>query len=296
MRKAVILLIGIFLSLFIAGCSPQEAVFITSGDEISTATRFVDENGDAYGVKEIDNKPRVSAMPYTFDIAEGNVSDHVPLNKFGHNPTVAATLETVWTGSNLYPWITVADQLEILSADTDDTAGGTGARTVELFGLDADYVFIGETVSMNGTSVVTSTLTYFRIYRAIVRTAGSSGWNEGIITIRDQDTDTARALIAAQKNQTLMAIFTVPAGNTGFITSWYVGAIANKDTEFELYIRPEGEVFQVKRNIHLIGMAYSNNFDFPEVVNEKSDIEIRAMSSGGGGDVSAGFFMWYEEN
>ncbi len=293
MNKILALLL--VLSLLLSGC-----VAGTAADPVNTVldggVELKDENGVAYGVKHIGNKPRVSSMPYTFDIAEGNITDHTALNKFGHNATVAATLETVWSGSNLYPWMTTVDQLEILSADTDDVAGGTGARTVEILGLNNAYALINEIVTMNGTSVVTSSLTYLRIYRVIVKTAGASGWNEGLITIRDQDTDTARSLIAAQKNQTLQATFTIPAGNTGFITSWYVGSVTNKDTEFELYVRPFGETFQVKRNIHLVGMAYSNRFDFPEVVPEKSDIEIRAMSSGGGGDVSAGFFLWFEGN
>ena len=288
MKKRISLIIIIILSLIIIGCTEQEPGW---GN-----VRFIDENGVAYGIKQIDNKPRVSSMPYTYDIAESHIADHFAMNKFGHNPVVAGVLETVWQDGGLYPWMTVADQLELLSDDPDDTLLGSGARTVELFGLDANYVLINETLDTAGVGVVTTALTYFRIFRIIVRTAGASGWNEGEITVRDQDTNTTRAMVTTEKNQTLMAIFTVPAGHTGFITSWYVGSVTNKDTQFELYIRPEGEVFQVKRNIHLVGMAYSNEFDFPEVVPEKSDIEIRAMSSGGGGDVSAGFFMWYEKN
>ncbi len=279
----------LLLTLLAGGCSPFEPAPYTN-------SRFVDVNGTPYGVPQVEGKPRVSSMPYTFDIAEGHIDDHVALNKFGHNPTVAGSLETVWTGSNLYPWMTVADQLEILSSDPDDAAGDTGARSLILFGLDVDYLLISEVIITDGINVVTSVLTYFRIYRVMVVEVGVSGWNEGQITIRDQDTDTARALIEVQKNQTLMATFTIPANYTGFITSWYVGSVTTKDTEFELYIRPFGEAFQVKRNIHLVGMAYSNRFDFPEVASGRSDIEIRASSSGGGGDVSAGFFLWYEGN
>ncbi|KKK50144.1 hypothetical protein LCGC14_3127950, partial [marine sediment metagenome] len=143
-------------------------------------------------------------------------------------------------------------------------------------------------------TVVTTAQSFLRVYRAIVRTAGSTGWNIGTITIRDQDTDVTRASIEPFFNQTLMAVFTIPAGFTGFITSWYTGAVVNKDTEVLLFIRPYQEVFQVKRHIHIIGASYGERFDFAEKVEAKSDIEIRAKASGGGGDVSAGFFMWYE--
>ena len=35
------------------------------------AARLVDENGVIYGVKQADSKPRVSAIPYTYDLARG---------------------------------------------------------------------------------------------------------------------------------------------------------------------------------------------------------------------------------
>ncbi len=47
--------------------------------------RFQDETGTAYGIKHVNNKPRVSSMPYLFDIAEGIVSnelDNAPLYPF----------------------------------------------------------------------------------------------------------------------------------------------------------------------------------------------------------------------
>ncbi len=97
----------------------------------------VDENGVAYGVKHIENKPRVSSMPYLYDVAEGNIPDHMAINKFGHNNAVGTTWETIWTGSNLYPYMTVADQLEVLSDDANDDDADTGAWTVQLSGLDA---------------------------------------------------------------------------------------------------------------------------------------------------------------
>ncbi len=241
-------------------------------------------------------RQRVSAISYLFDIAEGNVPNHVALNKFGHNPTLAATLETIWSNSILYVYLTTADQMEILSTDDEDGGAGTdtGALTMEIFGLDSDYALISETITLNGTTIVTSTKSYLRIYRAIVRTAGSTGWNIGTITIRDQDGDATKATIEPFKNQTLMALFTIPAGKTGFITGWYGGTTLDKATEIELYIRPFGEVFQVKRNLHIVQNAFEEKFDLPEMVSEKSDIEIRGIASAGGGDVSAGFFMWYE--
>ena len=91
--------------------------------------------------------------------------------------------------------------------DEDGGAGGdTGALTIEIFGLDANYNPISEVVILDGLTFVTTTKSYLRIFRGIIRSAGSTGWNIGIITVRDQDTDTTRALIDSFVNQTLMTV------------------------------------------------------------------------------------------
>lgn len=79
---------------------------------------FKDENGLPYGVKHVNNKPRVSVMPYLYDIAEGNVSGHANWSKIGYNPVVADTAgEDLWSNSGLYIFPTLADlQMEVLSS------------------------------------------------------------------------------------------------------------------------------------------------------------------------------------
>ena len=303
MKKQLIFLLPIALIL-ISGCGtaakPYNATsVVTNTVDVTvneTAIRLIDENGVHYGLEHIENRIRVVNDTILYEIAEGKFPDHFAVRKFGLNETVSGSFETLWAGSNLYTYMTVADQLEVLSSSGNDILGGTGAITVELLGLDASYNNIAENVTMNGTTFVLSTKTYIRIPRAIVHTAGATGWNVGTITIRDQDTDTTRQLISPFKNQTLFGGDTCPAGFTCFITSWYVGSTAGKDAQVELYIRPFGEVFQVKRNIHLRDTSYSKEFDFPQRVAEKSDIELRAMATGGGGDISGGFLYWREKN
>mgnify|MGYP007044033092 CR=1 FL=1 len=49
------------------------------------AVNLFDESGVPYGVKHIANKPRVSSMPYTYDIAEENVPNHRTWSKNNMN-------------------------------------------------------------------------------------------------------------------------------------------------------------------------------------------------------------------
>jgi len=244
-----------------------------------------------------DSKLRTSSMPYTYDIAEGNVADHTPMRKFGNNADVGAAWETIWSGSNTYPFMTSADQLEVVSDSAEDDSGGTGALTMRIEGLDANYEVQTSDVTLDAANVKTTTETYIRVYRAYILTAGSTGANVGAITIRDQDTDTTRALIDAGVGQTLMAVYTVPADYTGYITSWYVSSSISKQVDSMLQIRELNAAWNVKRYITMgAAIPFFANFDFPEKIPEKTDIRIQAKAGGGGGAVSAGFFLWYEAN
>lgn len=93
----------------------------------TTGVKLVDEAGVSYGVKQINNKPRVSSMPYLYDIAEGNVPNHAAWSKIGYNPTVATNEEDVWSAGGLYVFPTSATlQMEVVSSlNTADVDVGT---------------------------------------------------------------------------------------------------------------------------------------------------------------------------
>lgn len=243
---------------------------------------------------------KVETTPYGYQIAEGNVPDHALYLKFGLNETVGADLETVWQGSTLYSYLTSASVVKISSSDVNDDVGGTGALTVQIYGLDANYAEQNETITLDGQTAVNTSKSYLRIHRMIVLSAGGTGSNEGVIyagtgTITAGVPANKYALISAGNNQTLMALWTVPSGKTAYMTSLFTSsAIANKTVLICLFIRPFGEVFQVKQVFNTIASVTLREFIFPLKVLEKSDIEIRASTSGGGGSVSAAFDLWYE--
>lgn len=261
------------------------------------AAMFVDETGTAYGVKHIDNKPRVSALDYLYDIAEGNVSNHLVLNTFGHNATVGTSWETVWSPSSVYPYMSTADQIEVLSNDLNDDDTDTGAWTVQIYGLDPNWDEANETITMNGAGVVTTTGSYIRVFRAKVATAGTSGVNEGTITIRDQDTDTTRATIAQEIGQTLMAVWTVPDGYTFYMTSWYGGSAVTKALDIGLFVRDNAvsdASLQNKEFMNFSDTTFKVHKEIPNAFTGRTDIEIRAKTSVASGDIAAGFAGWYE--
>jgi len=252
----------------------------------------------------------VGYYPYYLQVSRGLVDGHKNVFKFGNNTTVGNTLETIWAEGGLYSYLTAATVLKVSSSSTDDSSAGTGARTVELFGLDTDYNEINETVTLNGQTEVNTTQSFLRINRMIVRSAGSGGSNAGVIYA---GTGTVTTGVPANvyasvngvtgANQSLMALWTVPAGYTAYLIQYDVSNGTTSNTpavcKLVLAVRPYGEVFQSKDVKSLTtGMHVEETFAVPIKIEEKSDIEVRALSSSASVsfDISTAFEIIYIEN
>lgn len=134
----------------------------------------------------------------------------------GWNPAITTTFETVWPESTLHVPATAALSTPYCaSSDTNDTAAGTGARTLTLTGVNTSYAEFTETVTLNGqTSVNLTTSAVLAINSVVVATAGSGGLNAGVI---DCGTGTNSAGSAATVYATIPASSTsaIPAAGTG---------------------------------------------------------------------------------
>ena len=260
--------------------------------------------------REISSISRIgTSEPFELQVARGQISYHESVYKFGNNAEVADSVETIWQQGGLYSYLSAESVLKVSSSSTNDTSAGTGARTVELFGLDGDYNEISETVTLNGQTAVNTTLSYLRINRMIVRSAGSGGANAGIIyagtgTVTTGVPANIYATINGDgSNQTLMALWTVPAGYTGYLMQYDVsnGTTSNTPAVCKLLLvaRPQGEVFQSKDVKSLTtGMHIENTLVVPLKFTEKTDIEARAVSSSNSVtfDISAAFEIIYIKN
>ena len=260
--------------------------------------------------REVSSISRIgTSEPFELQVARGQIAYHKSIYKFGNNPVVADSIETIWPQGGLYSYLSAATVLKVSSSSADDTSAGTGARTVELFGLDGDYNEISEVVTLNGQTEVNTTQSYLRINRMVVRSAGSGGANAGIIyagtgTVTTGVPANIYATINGDgTNQTLMALWTIPAGYTGYLMQYDVsnGTTSNTPAVCKLLLvaRPYGEVFQTKDIKSLTtGMHIENTLVVPVEFAEKTDIEVRAISSSASVtfDISSAFEMLYIKN
>lgn len=113
---------------------------------------------------------------------------------FGKHPYVGGRVVTAGTTEvNVYELAqnldlnalfgTAGVTLDISSSAAADVAAGTGAQSVRIHGLDASWRALSEDVALNGTTVVTTTKTFRRVFAASVSAAGSGGGAAGDIYI-----------------------------------------------------------------------------------------------------------------
>ena len=248
-----------------------------------------------------------SSEPFELQVAQGQIAYHEHIYKFGQNSVVGNSVETIWQQGGLYSYPPSATTMTVSSSDTNDTSAGTGARTVQIAGLDGDYNEISETITLNGQTAVTTTNSFLRVNRALVLTAGSGGVNAGIIYV---GTGTVTLGVPANvyttingdgTNQSLQAFWTVPANYNAYIyqTNISTGNSSNTPAVLKtlLVARPYGGVFNTKELIVLTDGNHLQNYSFPITLTEKTDIEFRAESSSGSVNfnVSASMNILYVE-
>lgn len=232
--------------------------------------------------------------PFELQVARGQIAFHKTIFKFGFNSDIDDSLETVWAEGGLYSYLSSATILKVSSSSTADDEGSTGAETVELFGLDADYNEINEIIILDGQTAVNTTKEYLRINRMIVRSAGSGGTNAGVIyagtgTVTAGVPTNKYATVGVGDGQTLMALWTVPVGYTAYVYQTDITVATtqnNKYAEIHFVARPFEEVFQIKDKFVKSEGGHTQLYAFPLKFEEKTDLEFRAIGDSAGADIA----------
>lgn len=213
------------------------------------------------------------AVGYTtdqnFQIARGLVRGASHVNKFGYNSIVGADFETVWDGSNLYTYIATAGTALVTSTETGDDNNGT----VEIQGLDANYNVQTVTATIGGSATIE---TFVRVFRVKMLTANTGTSNVGTITVT-VDSKSA-AIISPAKGQTLMAVYTIPAGKKGYLLKLQGNLEKAKESEFQLMTRPFGGAFNIKGKFGSPGDVVNYDYPIPLEFDEKTDIEVQVRA------------------
>ncbi len=282
------------ITIVIARAVDDEIVFATNNVEL--VLDYTRDTGDTSAsiddyVNNILTQIRIQdiLLLNSSDIVVGDVTGAGSINVFGRNPTItiASAPEDVWAGGGLYTGFnaTGSEILDVFSSDEDDDVGGPGALTIRVYGLktNTSTAYESEDIILTGLVIANSISSWYRVNRAVILTAGSTGNNVGNITIR-QTVTTANifAVMPATFNQTNIAAYTIPFNITGFLVKFSMqisrssGALGSSLATLRTRDTSNNGVFlsQVAIDIQT-GGNYTNNLQYPIPLVALTDIVIR---------------------
>lgn len=234
----------------------------------------------------------VGDYPYFIQVSRGLVDGHKRLFKFGHNPEIQDISETIWDAGGVYVYPSSAVAMTVTSG-----AGATdNGVAITVQGLDSNYNEVSEEVTLASTGTATTTQTFLRVYRAFVSGSQAITANTTIA-----NGGTTYAQINNGENQTLMALWTVPAGYTAYLLDTKITAFTeqnNKVATINVNARRENGVFRTADKFDVFAAAITQNYKCPIPFPEKTDIEVRAVATSSNADlrVAAGLDIIYIAN
>ena len=208
------------------------------------------------------NKTLFEAVVVAPFVSAGLPAGQEHINKFGYTGTDVNGTATVWDACGttaLYPYPS-SGVVAITSSSGSDTG-----EAVEVQGLDGDYNQVTEDINVGSTG----TTTFSRIFRARMKNAS----NVGLISINQGGSLAAQ--IIAGNGQTLMAVYTIPAGKTAYLLKFQGSSDKSTAIQFKLFARPFGDAFNLKGQWGTQGgNVVTYDYPIPLSFAEKTDLKI----------------------
>lgn len=226
-----------------------------------------------------------TSEPFELQVARGQIPGHTFVHRMARVPAMSQnTTGTVWdVNDTLYPWSAwdTAGTISVARANAADAD-----KNVIVVGLDEDYNVFSETITLTNVSGNTSTSTFKRI--EAVRMNGTSV-NVGDVTVSKGATTVAK--INAGVGQSLMGVYTVPAGFTAFLNQGVMTIQNGADATGTFLYKTPGDRFMVGHTFEVASSEYHYGFTCPFAIPEKSDLDVRTSVRTNNALVTAAYDM-----
>jgi len=259
-----------------------------NGDIVATDNRFpVDAQitGSAAGTNK----------PFYLEVAQGLITGYSFNHKFGAVPSMGSgATGSIWDiNDTIYPWDALSSG-SIVNIERNNASDDGLVVTVQ--GLDENYDFAQEEITITGADQTGSQL-FTRVNRAFVT---GNGGNAGDVDIEAGSAGgTTVARITAGYGQTMMAVYTIPAGKTGYLLHGSATGSSDTDAEGRMMVRYFGtNAFRIGHafELQLRGGQYDYTFQTPIPVPEKTDIDVRATMRSNNKRITAAFDILLVDN
>lgn len=242
---------------------------------------YVWDNGNSYWTPMSVN---------SYDSILGQAKSNI--HKFGSNSNVPNQVSiespvTAWDFQTNYNFPDdIGESLFIVSADPADIG-----QEITVVGLDENFSSKQQTINLNGTTNLALNGSWSRVFRVY-----NSGSIElaGDISVLNVNGD-IYAYLMPENNQTLMALYTIPAEYTGYLMKFHCSAqntsSAAINYTIHLKTREFGKVFRTRKIISCsTNQSDEETLLFPLELPAKTDIIFQIIGAdGNGGAVNADF-------
>ncbi len=217
-------------------------------------------------------------------------------HKFGFNDAVSAAFETIWDEGGLYayPPAASANSMMLVSGSATDTAAGSGAQMVKIFGLNNSWDTVIQTKATNGTAPVMLD-NFERVFRITVESVGVGKINAGAIYVgvgsATGKPTTVYGLVGSGFNQSNMSILPVPRNCTGYLLDINVYTSISKQIVSRMMASFNRGPLRTQLTMPMIANPITHPAVPPIAYPEFTDLELQAKASGGGGEIGGEFTM-----
>lgn len=245
-----------------------------------------------------------NSLPWSHHLSMGNMYQAHVHHQFGRNVAVGTSYLPV-SDNGIYrtPQAGAATRLRVKAGgNAGDTAGGAGARSVKIYGLNATGDEVTEIIATAGASASASTTqSFIRLYLVEVHESGTygtqaAGSHIGNITIENAAGTEDWAQIQLNgfpSGTTGIGTVSVPRNHSGLVTSININPEGAKTLDV-IILKREG-ILQaaapykpITKLQEFIGLTQSVSitFDMPLRFHELTDIGVLAKVSSGTGAIS----------
>jgi hypothetical protein len=214
--------------------------------------------------------------PFDLQVARGQITGHSTVNIYGFQVSVTTTNIPIWEVAGAYTYPASAATMKLASSvNTGQDLSGT---TITIQGLDANYLPISETLALTGTTAVDTVKSYLRINSMAV----SAGVPTGTITLKNAAGSATYAQINPSIGRSQMAIYTVPAGYTFYLSriDAYTSANGSSDdwVQYRNVNTTSSGVTTLTQQAPFTNTYHAQRV-MPRPFTEKTDIQLQAKTS-----------------